>query len=271
MSRKNWTSEKIFTRLLTNKTRKTYWDNIRELRQRPNKNVFEKAVELGQSNIEKEKVIGIDILAQLGIKPRFKQKETIDLCFKLLEIEQSPKILESILFALSHNNESMNNIQVSKIIRFKNHRYSDVRFGVVQALSGIEDEDAINTLIELSTDKHPDIRDWATFSIGTQIEEDNESITKALWNRLDDSFENVRFEAIAGLAKRKDKRIKNILIHELENIDDNGSIILESIEEYGDIDFIKLLEKQIKINRKTKRVNENWLKDTIERVKTNAQ
>lgn len=32
MGRKNWTDEKLFFRLVNNKSDKTYWDNIRELR-----------------------------------------------------------------------------------------------------------------------------------------------------------------------------------------------------------------------------------------------
>jgi hypothetical protein len=59
MSRKNWTSEKIFTRLLNNKTQKTFWENIQELRKQPNKDVYNKAQKLANSEIEKEKIIGI--------------------------------------------------------------------------------------------------------------------------------------------------------------------------------------------------------------------
>ena len=43
MIRENWTSEKLFDRLLTNKTQKTFWDNIRVLRNRPNPEVYKKA------------------------------------------------------------------------------------------------------------------------------------------------------------------------------------------------------------------------------------
>jgi hypothetical protein len=59
MNRKNWTSEKIFTRLLNNKTQKTFWENIQELRKRPNKDVYNKAQKLANSEIEKEKIIGV--------------------------------------------------------------------------------------------------------------------------------------------------------------------------------------------------------------------
>ncbi len=271
MKRKNWTDEKIFERLLTNRTKKTYWDNIRELRRRPNQYVFDRAVGLIKTNIDKEIIIGIDILAQLGFNPRFKQNEIIEICFSLLDKEQTPKVLESILFAISHNNEILRKDHILTLNKLKAHRFCIVRYGLVQALSGLEQKDAIETLIELSADKDPDIRDWATFSLGTQIETNNDSITKVLWERMKDSSKMVRFEAIAGLAKRKDKQIKDTLIQELKNIDDNGSIILESIEEFGDFDFIELLEKQIESNKKTQQVNEKWLTDTLGKLKTKAQ
>ena len=83
--RKNWTSEKIFSRLVNNKTKKTYWENIRELRSRPNKEVFNRAVELTKSKDKKEKVIGIDVLAQMGLNPRYNQKKTVKIFLSLLK------------------------------------------------------------------------------------------------------------------------------------------------------------------------------------------
>lgn len=70
MSRKEWTDDKLFFRLLNNKSDKTYWDNISELRSRPNNSVFEKCQDLVNSDNPKKRMIGVDILAQLGISPR---------------------------------------------------------------------------------------------------------------------------------------------------------------------------------------------------------
>ena len=100
MSRKKWTSEKIFTRLLNNKTQKTYWDNISELRKRPNQDVYEKAYELAKSSIDEQKIIGLRILQQLGFAPRLNKKQTVELHFELLDQIQSNKVLESIFMEL---------------------------------------------------------------------------------------------------------------------------------------------------------------------------
>jgi hypothetical protein len=76
MSRKKWSSEKIFERLLTNKTNRTYWDNISELRSRPNREVFNRAFLLTKAVTTKEQIIGIHVLAQLGFDPRFSKNKT---------------------------------------------------------------------------------------------------------------------------------------------------------------------------------------------------
>ena len=115
MSRKKWTSEKIFNRLLNNKTQKTYWDNISELRKRPNQDVFKKAYELAKSSIDREKVIGLDILQQLGFDPRFNKSQTVDLHFELLEKNQTEKVLESIFHGIGHNNDELSDNQVSAV------------------------------------------------------------------------------------------------------------------------------------------------------------
>jgi HEAT repeat protein len=271
MKRKDWTDEKLFERLLTNRTKSTYWENISELRSRPNQYVFDRAVELIKTGNDKEKTIGIDVLAQLGFNPRFNQKETVKLYFDLVQKEQNEMVLIKILYGISHNNENLTKHQVSKIISFKDHKNAWVREALVNALCGIEHNIAIETLIFLSKDKMAYVRDWATFGLGTQIETDNDRIRKALWKQINDSSEAVRHEAIAGLAVRKDKGIKKVLIEELKKIDEFGSLILESIEEYNDSDFIELIEKQIEINKKSRQVNEEWLMDTLEVLKSKVK
>jgi HEAT repeat protein len=133
---------------------------------------------------------------------------------------------------------------------------------------GVESTLAMSTLIELSNDKHPDVRDWATFSIGTQSEMNSPDIIEALKARLNDEDVNTRREAICGLARRKDHSVRQILIDELAIIDDHGSIILESIEEFGDKSFIPLLEDQLKKNQQLSTINEQWLLDCINTLKS---
>ena len=270
MSRKNWTSEKIFTRLLNNKTQKTFWDNITELRKRPNKEVYNKAFRLTKSESEKRKIIGIYVLAQLGFNPRFQQDKTVELYFNLLENEKSPKVISAILSSISHNNENIKENQISKLIEYKNHSYSNVRFELTLAISCLENESAIKTLIELSNDKDSDIRNWAIFGLGTQIENDTEEIRTALWNRINDSNFETKSEAIVGLANRNDNRIKEVIISELKN-GDYGSLLFEAILKLNDKAFLPLLNENLKIaENDSDDIKNGWnlaLEETIKELK----
>lgn len=267
MSRKNWTYEKVFHRLLTNKSKSTYWNNISELRKRPNQEVYTMAYNLTKSKHFYEKIIGINVLAQLGFNPRLNPKKTVKRYIEMLSEELNVNVLEAILYAIGHNSEVLKKDAIRELVTFKNHRYSDIRYALAFALSNVEDEISIETLIELSKDKHSEVRDYATFSLGSQIEVTNDAIINALLDRIDD--ESSRFEAIAGLAKRKHLKVKKALIEELENIDEYGSLILESIVDFNDPDFIILLEKQIELNKINQNVKEKWLVDSLNKLNEN--
>ncbi len=260
MSRKNWTEEKLFFRLVNNKSDKTYWDNIRELRSRATANIFNACVKLIKSSRTKERIIGIDILAQLGVTPRPFFKESRKLFFDILKKEKDPKALLSLLYAIGHNNEKLKAYEIALLVSFKDNADEGVRKGLVFALFTVDNKLAITTLINLTTDKVSQIRDWATFGIGTQIERDNKIIREALWLRVDDKHEYTKFEAIVGLAKRKDKRIKEIIERELLN-ENHGSLLFEAIEALNDKYFLPLLKKQIVKAKKSDNNNPEWVKD----------
>ncbi len=269
MSRKSWSTEKIYERLLTNKSKKTYWDNIHELRSRSKKEVFKKAFSLLNSKIKKEKIIGIDVLAQLGFNPRPFKKETLKRYFELLDSESDKEILLSLLYAIGHNNENLKSNQISKIIQFKNHKAIEVRHGLVFALLGIENKKVIDTLIQLTEDKISSIRNWATFGIGSQIETSNQEIKLALWKRIKDNHQETKLEAIVGLANRGDSEVKKIIIKELEK-GEYGSLIFDAIECSNDKDFLPQLEKNLESAKNDDSIDKSWIQDLeqcIEKIK----
>lgn len=260
MGRINWTSEKIFDRLVNNKSQKTYWNNISELRKRANEDVYDQAFKLAKSESDKKKIIGIDILAQLGFDPRIGQKKTIELYFELLENRQSNKVLFALFYGISHNNENLTKKQVSKLIEFKGSKNNDVRYSLVSALSGIENSMAIETLIELSEDKFSSIRNWATFGIGTLSKKDDVRIIKALWNRTKDKHQETKLEAIVGLANRNEVAVKEQIIEELKN-GEYGTLLFDAIETLKDKDFIPYLESNLKTAKKDSGIKEDWIVD----------
>lgn len=262
----DFSNDKIFIRLLKNKSNKNYWNYISELRKRKSKDIFDKSIILTESEIAKERVIGIDILGQFGY-PRLHKKLILKLFFRVLKNEKDENVLRSLFYGIGHNNEDLSSKEIDLICSFKKHKSSEIRYSLAFALLTKEESKAIETLIELSKDRNPKIRDWATFGIGTQIETDNKIIRESLWERINDNDENTKFEAILGLAKRKDENIKAVLKNELQKNDEFSSLIAEAIEELNDKDFIILLEEKIKRNKLLKKINEDYLLETLEKLK----
>jgi hypothetical protein len=256
MSRKNWTDDKLLSRILNNKSDETYWDNVRVLHSRPSKELFLKCVELTKSIEPKKRIVGIDILSQFGF-PRKYHHESVRLFFKLLKKETDNNVKASLLYAIGHNNEELTHSQIKQMITFKNSNVKIIRFALAYALGGVDDPLAINTLILLSEDKFASIRDWAIFGLA-QIERNNEQIREALWKRINDKDDNTKMEAINGLAKRKDPGVKEIIKRELLH-GEYGSLLFESIEELGDKEFLPLLQQNLKSAKADKEVNQVWV------------
>jgi HEAT repeat protein len=266
MGRKHWSDEKIFSRILNNKTDHTFWDNVRELRSRPNVYVFERSAQLTRSNDIEEILTGVQILAQLGSPLRPFLKKTLNIYFQLIRSTKDPKVLSSIFFGIGHNNSNLSNAQIETLSKFKDSTNRQVKEGLVLALSGIDHPSAINALIQLSNDKASWVRNWATFAIGSQIERDSDSIKSALWCNTKDKSKNVREEAIKGLAARKDPAIKEILKNEISDLDNYSSLLLESIVDFGDKEFITLLQEKLKEKGIADKINPEWIENTIKKL-----
>jgi len=166
--------------------------------------------------------VGVDMLGQLGVRfgqtNRAFHEETMALLLALLDHEQDPSVLSSIAIALGHRQDP--------------REIAPLRFGVVLGVSRYEDEQAIQTLIHLSTDADAEVRDWATFGLISQIEVDTPAIRAALFARLSDEDADTRGEAMVGLAHRHNVRVVDPLLHDLE-AGDAGSLLLEAAAESG--------------------------------------
>lgn len=260
MNRNDWTDDKLISRLINNKTDKSRWDNIRALRKRPSQELFAKCVELTKSKNPKIRKIGIDILAQLGLPPRPFLKETLKIYFELLEFETNPDVLMSLMYSIGHNNDDLNKQQIEKICSFIEIENSWVKEGLVSALLGIDNLNAIDTLIKLSSDKLSHIRNWATFGLGNQIERNNKNIREALWERVNDKHQETKLEAIVGLAKRKDKRVNDIIRREIIG-GEYGTLLFEAIIETQEKEFLPLLKQNLRTIKGDKTINPEWEKD----------
>ena len=218
---------------------------ITVLHDRGNLDVLKQAQKLCQSKNLKEKDIGIYILGQLGVPERTFPNECLHILLQLLETENNPNILCAIGIALGHLKD---NRAVKSLAKFKNHPHSDVRYSVVSGLLCQEDNTAIETLIELSSDQDENVRNWATFGLGSQVDANTTDIIEALWKRLieekkdTNTSHEIYREALVGLAKRKDERVVEVLLRELES-GCVGILVVEAAEEIGDVKLYPALVK----------------------------
>jgi HEAT repeat protein len=80
-----------------------------------------------------------------------------------------------------------------------------------------DEPESVENLLLLADDADEEVRDWATFGLGTLGARDSPEIRQALFRRLSDGHDDVRQEAMAGLAKRGDQRVLPFLIQTLES------------------------------------------------------
>ena len=114
------------------------------------------------------------------------------------------------------------------LLRYSTHPESEIRFAVACASGNFADDKALaGVLLKLMRDSDEDVRDWATFALGSLSAIDSPEIRDAFAERLDDASADVVEEALAGLARRRDPRALPILLERLQqpDIDD---VTLES-------------------------------------------
>lgn len=256
--RESWRVSTLVKRAIKARDEDGSWKYISVLHWRGTREVFDAAAELCKSKKIKERCLGADILGQVGVPERKFPEEALKILYGMLKTETNPDVLYSVLVAIGHTQDLKDMHGINKIIILRNHKNSRVRYGVVLALSGREDKKSLYTLIKLTEDPDSDVRDWATFGLGTQTDLDTPRIRKALWRRVNDKDSDTRGEAIVGLVKRKVPGIKNILVKEL-NQEDPSSLIFEATAEYSDPPLLEKMEDHLRIVRGKKDIDKMWL------------
>jgi HEAT repeat protein len=211
------TIEELVQCALTEPDEDRAWDAVAVLHFRSTREVFDAAMKLSTSSIARERELSADILGQFGcfeLRPYPYFDATVERLVAMLPGEQDPGVLYAVGTGLGHRYDARG---VEPLSKLKSHPDDDVRYAVVMGLAGQTDPLAIQTLIDLTHDDATKVRDWATFTLGTQCDLDTPAIREALWQRIDDSDDDTRCEAFAGRAQRHDDRIIPNLIAELRH------------------------------------------------------
>src|SRR5438270_4533260 len=212
------------------------WEAVSALRGIGTRDVLEHAAEWCRSGKPLKRARGAAILGQLGktaVHPSntFPEESFIAVS-QLLQLEKEVMPLSSAISALGHLDDPR---AVPLIIDHFQNSAQDVRFAVACALGSFPNHPlAVQTLLILTRDPDEDVRNWAVFGLGVQGDVDSAEIRDALFARLTDSNEEVREEAMVGLAKRKDTRVLPALREALTPHESGDSGVRMRVSEVAD-------------------------------------
>lgn len=172
----------------------------------------------------RRRALGADLVGQATSVDADLGEPAVRLLLPQLEVEQDPGAIESIITALGHVGDPA---AIAAVMARANHVNEDVRFAVAYTLPilGLTN-DSLATMRELTRDPDSDVRDWATFGLA-QSDSDDAATRQALFARIHDLDDDTRAEAMYGLAKRGDERVRDPLRLELER-EDVGSLFVEA-------------------------------------------
>lgn len=261
------TTHDLINRVLTEPDENQAWEAVSTLHFRATREVFEEGGTLCRSECPQERRLGADILGQLGVPDRLCPDECVAILAEMSAIETDREAIGSICTALGHLHHPG---AVEPLLRWMRHPYAEIRWHVAVALCGHEEPDAVEALIELSTDADEDVRDWATFGLGSQMDLDTPAIREALCARLNDSDPVTRAEAFVGLARRKDERVIAPLIEaldstQLDEYEPRQDLVLEAVEEIADPRLLPSL-----LAMRDRRQSE-WIEELIQRCQSEPE
>jgi HEAT repeat protein len=195
------------------------WDIVCHLHRYGGERALSIARQLCQSQHATHRVLGADILAQLGAtvdRPASQSPFREAAAAILLEIvnrEEDAGVLVAISVGFGHLNDAR---CIQPLARLHTHPDPDVRHAVAVGLLGSPERAALDILIELSADPDPHVGDWATFGLARQTDADFEELRGALVARTSDPDLDTRAEALHGLSTRGDSRATQPLLDVLD-------------------------------------------------------
>ena len=219
----------------------TYMEYIHILRLRGNDEVFQLTKKFTYSRDNIYRQIVASILSQFGYKTKLHKGESVYLLSKLLN-DKNEDVVCTTIYAFGHRKCTR---YADKLASFVRSNSLQIKEALSFTLGGYENQKCIDALMILMQDENYDVRNWSTFSLAQITETNTQSICDALFKNLSDAESEVRGEALLGLALRKDERVKDAIIEDLQK-PFYGSWIFTAIEEMPDKRYLPYFENYIK-------------------------
>jgi HEAT repeat protein len=167
------------------------------------------------------------LLGQLGTPVRTFPAESAAALEAMAATEADPEVLAAVAHGFGHLGAEYG---VETLLRLAAHPEARVREAVAISLAGRGDDAALAALIELSRDDASEVRDWATFALGSLAPQDTPELRDALAERMQDAHPETRLEAVHGLAVRGDVRAVEPALELLAAAAEDGEGLWQRVE-----------------------------------------
>lgn len=220
---------------------------IWELHRRASPDIFEEAERLSRQPDSAARILAADVLAQLGpleYRPVEQARPFTDASMPILRRLLEDREDRVVAAAIAAIGQHYRNALITEVPSLASHASLYVRLAAAMNLrpgyKGSENTAAIEMLIRLSEDNDKAVRDWATFSLGSQGDVDTPEIRQALHRRLEDADFDTRSEAMVALAERRDQRVIPFIATALAD-DTVGALAIEAAGTIASPDLLPLL------------------------------
>jgi HEAT repeat protein len=221
----------------------TRWDAVRELHRRGDAAAFDQATTWSTDSEPLLRALAADVLSQLGWNEEHPFGQRSEPALTAMLDDSAIPVVSAALMAMGHLGVG----PTARICTMADHSEADIRYSVAYCLGNRADDQSRATLVELSSDEDHEVRDWATFGLGTLCDNDSPAIRDALAARLKDDDEDTRCEAMVGLANRNDPRATEAVRKELQN-ECVGRLAIEAAGLLRDPQFTPRLEELLASN-----------------------
>ncbi|MFF4079424.1 HEAT repeat domain-containing protein [Streptomyces sp. NPDC001777] len=178
--------------------------------------------------------VGCDLVGNVADAHEALRDEATTALMALAEAETETCVLSSLVCGLGRAKDPR---AVPVLVRLSGHEDADLRRQVASELtfvnSGLPDGPDVRALIRLTRDRDPEVRNWAAFTLGFQLDQDTTAIRDALWECTTDEHGEVREEGARGLARRHDPRAVPLIARLLESDDGSHVFTLDAAEILG--------------------------------------
>jgi HEAT repeat protein len=171
-------------------------DLITTIQYRGGAEEFRAGLALLTSKDSRERAAGAEILGQLGWQDRTFLEESVNALLGALIDTDDHHVLQSVIFALGHRADPR---AIEVLLPFVDNPSADIRYAAVHGLMPHDVPNVVAAVAKLARDSDRDVRNWATFTLGSQFESKSPTLCAALQERVTDSDPEIRGEALLGL------------------------------------------------------------------------